>query len=46
MLKNFEPDEASKEAILENVRDGLKEVVFYIKGKLKTTKPNDGYIFR
>jgi hypothetical protein len=40
-VKRIETEEDSKEIILENIKDGLKEVGLFKKGKLKTTSAKD-----
>ena len=40
-VKKIETDEDSKDIILNNINEGLKEVELYKRGKLKTTRAND-----
>jgi hypothetical protein len=40
-VKKIETDEDPKENVLDNIKAGLKEVILFKKGKLKTTSAKD-----
>jgi uncharacterized protein YlbG (UPF0298 family) len=40
-VKKIETDEVSNEMVLDHIKAGLKEVILFKKGKLKTTPAKD-----